>query len=302
MRRDDLLLAHDPAKNNAPFGACGDDGTAGKAAAMKTEVHVRWLSAANVHLPLADDAIEVLIPGDGAAFTADHANSDGHERKTFVRAPLVSVIPPRDPCRLNGGRQAGTLVLAIAPEFFARQARAALGNATAPRLVARYAALDPFLREIGNELLDELHGGRSPNHAFLLPFAGVVCVHLARHYCEEPSNVAPSGGLTEHQLRQVQAFVRTHLAEPLRVHQLAAQARLSQFHFARMFKRATGQPPHLYVLLQRVEYAKSLLRDGDMALVDVAAQAGFRTQGHFTGVFRRYTGSTPRAFRLASAS
>ena len=50
--------------------------------------------------------------------------------------------------------------------------------------------------------------------------------------------------------------------------------------------------------MQRVASAKSLLSDSDLALIDVAAQVGFRTQGHFCGVFLRYTGFTPRTFRL----
>jgi AraC family transcriptional regulator len=65
-----------------------------------------------------------------------------------------------------------------------------------------------------------------------------------------------------------------------------------------MFEQSTGTSPHLYVLMQRVERAKELLADTDTALVDVAAEVGFRTQGHFTGVFHRYAGFTPRTFRL----
>ena len=73
---------------------------------------------------------------------------------------------------------------------------------------------------------------------------------------------------------------------------------MSPCHFARMFKKATGQPPHAYITTRRMEYAKELLRESDSSLVDVAAKAGFQTQGHFTGVFHRYTGVTPRVYRL----
>ena len=66
-----------------------------------------------------------------------------------------------------------------------------------------------------------------------------------------------------------------------------------------MFKHATGQPPHLYVVMQRVSHAKALLQDTELPLLEVAEQSGFRTQGHFTGVFHRYAGMTPRTFRLA---
>jgi len=67
---------------------------------------------------------------------------------------------------------------------------------------------------------------------------------------------------------------------------------------ARGFKRSTGQTPHLYVVMQRVAAAKGLLRSSDVPLVDVAARIGFRTQGHFTGVFHRYAGMTPHVFRV----
>ena len=105
-------------------------------------------------------------------------------------------------------------------------------------------------------------------------------------------------GLPPHKLNRVEAYIREHFAETIQIQQLADIVHMSPCHFARMFKKAIGQPPHLYVVMQRVERARTLLRDSEQALIDIAAQAGFRTQGHFTGVFRRYTGLTPRAYRL----
>jgi AraC family transcriptional regulator len=50
-------------------------------------------------------------------------------------------------------------------------------------------------------------------------------------------------------------------------------ARLSAYHFARQFKRATGLPPHQYVILRRVERAQQLLQGGgDLSLAEVAAR------------------------------
>jgi AraC family transcriptional regulator len=65
-----------------------------------------------------------------------------------------------------------------------------------------------------------------------------------------------------------------------------------------MFKEATGVPPHRYITLQRIDHAKRLLTETDLPLVDVAAAVGFQTQGHFTSVFRKHAGLTPRIFRL----
>ncbi|MDN8618073.1 helix-turn-helix domain-containing protein [Variovorax ginsengisoli] len=109
---------------------------------------------------------------------------------------------------------------------------------------------------------------------------------------------AVSVGLAAHKMRSVRKFISEHLGETIRVEQLADAVHLSPFHFARMFKQSTGQSPHLHVLLQRIERAKELLAGTDSPIVEVAADVGFRTQGHFTGVFHRYTGFTPKVFRL----
>jgi AraC family transcriptional regulator len=80
--------------------------------------------------------------------------------------------------------------------------------------------------------------------------------------------------------------------------QMAVVARLSAFHFARQFKRATGLPPHQYVIMRRVERAKELLHAGtDLSLAEVAACAGFSDQSQFTHHFKRLVGITPGQFR-----
>lgn len=244
------------------------------------------------------EAIEVLVPDETAAITTIHCNQAGHARRAFVRAPLVSVIPPGVRCSMHCVRPGDTLVLRLSPRFYAQRARAALGEETS--LAGRFAAFDPFLRAIGNGLLGELHSGSPPTAAYLEALGAVLSVHLARHYgAQAPESNSGPSGLPPHRLMRVQAFVRDHISEVLHVDQMAAQVQMSQYHFARMFKHATGQPPHLYVVMQRVNHAKALLENTDLPLLEVAEQSGFRTQGHFTGVFRLYAGATPRMFRLA---
>jgi len=73
---------------------------------------------------------------------------------------------------------------------------------------------------------------------------------------------------------------------------------MSPFHFARMFKLATGLAPHAYITRQRMGRARDLLATTDLPLLEVAARVGYQTQAHFTGVFHRYVGTTPRVYRL----
>lgn len=246
---------------------------------------------------LMRDDITILVPGDQAAFHASYRAADGLLKRALVRAPLVSIIPAQQPHALYCQRQADVLVITLDRGFFERKAREALGS-EALEIVERYAAFDPFMREIGNTLRNELRSRNVPSAAYLESLAGVIAIHLAKNYGSRANATCPYVGLSPRKLHQVQAFIREHLADPIRVEQLAAAVQLSPYHFARMFKKATGQPPHAYITMQRMERAKELLSDSDLPLVEVAGSVGFQTQAHFTGVFRRYTGLTPRVYRL----
>jgi AraC-like DNA-binding protein len=105
--------------------------------------------------------------------------------------------------------------------------------------------------------------------------------------------------LSQTKLSVVERFIHEHIAENIQIEHLAALLHMSASHFARAFKNATGHPPHFYLTTERLRLAQSMLSEGSLPLIDVAARAGFQTQQHFTEVFHRYTGCTPRAFRLA---
>jgi len=108
----------------------------------------------------------------------------------------------------------------------------------------------------------------------------------------------PRSGLAPHRLQRVLACIETRLAEPIQVRELADEIHMSPFHFARMFKLSTGHAPHAYITRQRMDRAKSLLATTQLPLLEVAARVGYQTQAHFTGVFHRYVGTTPRVYRL----
>ena len=110
----------------------------------------------------------------------------------------------------------------------------------------------------------------------------------------------PRGGLRPYVLARLKQFIDARLNEPLRVADLARQACLSQFHFARMFKQSTGKSPHAYLRERRLEAARKLLAETDLPIQEVGRRAGFTGQAHFCGAFRRHTGQTPRRFRQAS--
>jgi AraC family transcriptional regulator len=80
---------------------------------------------------------------------------------------------------------------------------------------------------------------------------------------------------------------------------MANVANLSRFHFARAFKKSVGEPPYAYVLRQRIERAKILLKTTKMQVNEVAVATGFKTASHFVRAFQHAVGSSPGAFRRA---
>jgi AraC family transcriptional regulator len=158
-------------------------------------------------------------------------------------------------------------------------------------IVARGEALQSLVIRLDiadRELLCELE-----RSALRAEIERVIAQHLA-HRAR-----ATGAGLAASKLERVRALVERRMAEPLRIQHLAGAVYMSPFHFSRLFKLATGESPHAYLTRKRIERAKQLLTDASLPLVHVAAAVGFQTQGHFTEVFRRHTGTTPRRFRLA---
>ena len=90
-------------------------------------------------------------------------------------------------------------------------------------------------------------------------------------------------------------------ASELRLADLSAVVHMSPYHFARLFKRSTGVPPHQFLLRHRIDEARELLAAQRVPIAEIARSVGFRTPSHFTTTFRRVTGMTPSAYRSSGA-
>jgi AraC family transcriptional regulator len=105
------------------------------------------------------------------------------------------------------------------------------------------------------------------------------------------------GGLAPWQVRCATDLMIDRLGEDMLLSEPAAACGLSPGYFARAFKKSVGMPPYRWLLLQRVLRAKSLLRDADLSLTDIAAACGFADQSHFTRTFTSIVGASPGAWR-----
>jgi AraC family transcriptional regulator len=117
--------------------------------------------------------------------------------------------------------------------------------------------------------------------------------HAVRH---RPVQIY-QGGLGSTRLRRIKELVDAKMEDDLSLDDMAQSVGLSTAHFARMFRKSTGETPHQFVLRQRLERAKAMLRAPDARVLDVALGCGFKTQQHFAQVFRDVWGVSPTEYR-----
>lgn len=167
----------------------------------------------------------------------------------------------------------------------------------------RYAAgiRDEMMDHIGRSILSEMNAETgAAGRMFVETASLMLAARLIRSYCDSGSvtPVAPGSDRFDHvRLRRVLDYIWVHLANEFTLADLARIAGLSVFHFARMFTRAIGVPPHRYVNRLRLERAMGSLAAGRLPLAQISFDAGFSSQASFTRAFRRATGMTPGEFR-----
>jgi AraC family transcriptional regulator len=187
--------------------------------------------------------------------------------------------------------------------YFPRRALAELANkegvAGLDLCVAQGRAVtDPTIAHLGASLLPALDDPQQANDLFLGSVATAIQSHFLRHYVGKPQAVGPArSGLTGRQLRIAKRAIGANLGGNIALASIAKECGLSPSHFARAFAISVGQPPHQWLLEQRVDLARQLLGQSTMPLSEVAIQCGFADQSHFTRVFSAKTGLAPGRWR-----
>jgi AraC family transcriptional regulator len=158
---------------------------------------------------------------------------------------------------------------------------------------------DAMLMNVAQLLRAEVSQGGMASHLYVESLRNLLIVHLLRNYAPQNAQpiLQPNRALDYLTIKRLQDYIEDHLAEELSIAQLAALVPMSQFHFARIFKAATGEPPHRYVLNRRIERAKVLLSATQLSITEIAYQAGFSSQSHLIAQFRKSLGITPKQFR-----
>jgi AraC family transcriptional regulator len=106
--------------------------------------------------------------------------------------------------------------------------------------------------------------------------------------------------LSPENLRDTLDYIQEHLSEEITLEAIANHIGISQYYFSHLFKQSMGVSPYQYVLQQRVERAKQLLKQSNLSIVEIALECGFANQTHLTKHFRNLVGLSPKAYQESS--
>ena len=193
-----------------------------------------------------------------------------------------------------GCRDARRIILELDPSHLA-DAFALDGGLGQPPLLQqgaefRDAALFNVLRAMLREILDGCPNGSL--YAQSLSLGALLHLRKTRGL-KRAGESRERGKFSRTQWVRLHDLIEQGLGSDLSLHALADALQLSKAQFVRLFRNTAGTSPHRYVMQKRVERAMSLLLTSDLALVDIAAEAGFASQSHLNQMVRLFYGITP---------
>lgn len=210
------------------------------------------------------------------------------------------------PAGLPGGYHAEGedhfLQIQIEPHFLETVAQEA-GNIdlSSVELLPKFRVRHPQIEQIIMMLYSEVKNGSSwGSKLYIESLTNALAVNLIRDCFTKNDSIALySGGLSEHYLITVTDYINDHLATEIKLSDLSELIGISQFHFSRLFKQSMGISPHQYLMAQRVERAKLLLKNSKLSVTEIAFSCGFNSHSHLGKYFRQFTGMAPKDYRAS---
>lgn len=210
------------------------------------------------------------------------------------------------PAGLAGGYHAEGedhfLQIQIEPHFLEKVAQEAGGiDLSSVELLPKFRVRHPQIEQIIIMLHSEVKNGSSwGSKLYIESLTNALAVNLLRDCFTKKDSIALySGGLSEHHLLRVTGYINDHLATEIKLSDLSELVEISQFHFSRLFKQSMGVTPHQYLIAQRIEQAKLLLKNSKLSVTEIAFSCGFNSHSHLGRYFRSFTGMAPKDYRAS---
>jgi AraC family transcriptional regulator len=262
------------------------------------EIHVQQHCQPAWESPECAQTTHIVIVGLSSDLVQTERWFDGsRQQEQLGGRNNIAIVPAMVPHRSSWNEEASFSLLSIEPD---RLTKIAYESVTTEfvELIPHYAMQDTFVDRIGKSLTAELTEDRFGSHLLVDSLTIALSIHLLRHYSDWHKPLRDyQGGMPKRKMQQAIAYIHDHLADDLTIAAIADELEMSQYYFSRLFKQSIGVSPYRYVMEQRIEAAKQLLRKTPLPISVIADQVGFANQNQLTIQFRNLTGTTPSNYR-----
>ncbi|RJF88817.1 AraC family transcriptional regulator [Oleomonas cavernae] len=163
----------------------------------------------------------------------------------------------------------------------------------------KFAFSDPLGVALTKQVLAEIYAPVSAQRdAYVGALVSALKAHVLRAGETANSTDIPVSAFSSYRIHKILNAILSHPEEDHSLEKLAAVAGVTAPHFCRVFKSATGQSPHQYVMMARLNKAQQMLEQSQLSIGLVAEQLGFTSQSHFCRAFHKFTGTTPSEYRV----
>jgi AraC-like DNA-binding protein len=224
----------------------------------------------------------------------------GHHTPTVATQGRAAMLRPPTPFEAHYVEAEGKLVtFEIDPNYLDNIIkRANLRIAILRRLPPPIFLVNKSIEYLISLLVLETENGAPHGVLYFDRVAEAVLIAILSQFdsrLPESGHIYVRNDQIERALYHIESNFRSRLAIP----EIAATSRLSVSHFCRLFSRLTGLTPHEYILHRRLRFAERLLcvKGMNCSIAEIASEAGFADQAHFSRQFRRAFWKTPQQYR-----
>jgi AraC family transcriptional regulator len=215
----------------------------------------------------------------------------------------IDIVPPETPTVWEPKDYDTVVALGLESEIMHAAAEEAGGYPDRLEMRNRCQIRDPQIEHIGWALKAEMEAGYPNGKLFRDSLATALAASLLnRHSSLAKSPDAFRRSFAGHRLKQVLAYIEDNLSSDLSLRELAAVAGVSPSHCKVIFRESMGVSMHQYVVQRRVERARTLLSQTDLAVSEIALRVGFAHQSHLATHMKRLFAIHPELYAKERSS
>lgn len=154
----------------------------------------------------------------------------------------------------------------------------------------------PSFERLFERMLQELAAKRGPSYYLKIKttLLEIISILVETYY---ETSLRPMVDPKREYVEEAKEFIEEYFTQSISLVDIANHTHTSTYYMSHIFKELIGDSPINYLIKLRIEKAKGLLRTTKLSVAEIGEMVGYSNVYHFSSIFKRHTGLSPRKFR-----